>query len=101
VTGLIGGTFLGGAAIVSLAVADVPAGALAAGAAFGMLGLAAAWTRWRSRSHGMRLPPPPRKLRAAVARPRWTTGELVALGGAASVKELLDATEARPEGKFR
>ena len=60
-TGFIGGSFLGCGAIAAFAVADVPAGAFAAGAAFGALGIAGAWVRlrrrWRSRSQGMRLPP--------------------------------------------
>jgi len=47
VTGVLGGTFLVGAAVVALMVADVPAGAVVTGAAFGALGLLGAFVRVR------------------------------------------------------
>jgi len=103
VTGVIGGTIVMSGVIAGLAVADAPV-AFAAVVAFGLMGVLGAWVRlrghWRARSLGMRLPPPARRLRAAAARPRWTTGELAALGDEDSLEQLLLATEARREGKF-
>jgi hypothetical protein len=62
VTGVLGGSFMGGTVIAALMVADVPLGAALAAASFGALGVLGALVRlrrrWRCRGRGMRLPPP-------------------------------------------
>lgn len=73
-TGAIGGSIVGCGLLTCLVIADMPL-AVAAAAAFGMLGLLGAWGRlrgWRSRPPGFRPGAPRDRLRAAVARPRWT-----------------------------
>jgi len=61
VTGVLGGSFLGGVSIAALMVADVPAGAALTAASFGLLGILGTFTRlrdWRA---------------ARGVRPRWTS----------------------------
>jgi hypothetical protein len=89
VTGVIGGGLVAFGVITGLAVADAPM-AVIAGAAFGMLGLTAAWGRiwWR------------RELRRCG--PRWTAEELAALGNARALPGLLEAMpETWREARFR
>ena len=58
-TGIIGGTFLGGASVAAFAAADVPVAAFATAAAFSVLGLLGAWVRIRGYFRSRRFPPPP------------------------------------------
>lgn len=103
-TGVIGGGIVCCGLIAGLAAAGVPMAVVAA-VAFGLAGVLGAWTRlqgrWQPRSQGMRFQPLTGRLRAAAARPRWTTGELAALDDEDSLEQILGETAAPPEGKFR